>query len=107
MTPDVALHHRVADRHAVVDEVQAAVPGARIVVARLVVAVRQFDERYVLAQRDGFRRRRHARDGAREEPAAASTAAAGAAAARSAFVRDLLRPLRRTASPAASTPRLL
>ena len=39
MTPDVAHLHHVADRHAVVDEGEAAVAGARIVVPRRVVVV--------------------------------------------------------------------
>ena len=65
MAADVAHLHRLADRHAVVDEGQAAVAGARIVVARLVVVVRQLDERDVLAHRHRFGRRRHAGDRAR------------------------------------------
>ncbi len=100
MAADVALDHRLADRHAVVDEVQSAVPRARIVPARLVVGVRQFDQRDMFAQSHGFRRPRHARDRAREEPAAASATAAAA----SAFA-DRRRTLRRAAASAAASAR--
>ncbi len=82
MAADEAHLHRFADRHAVVHEGQAAVSGARVVVARLVVVVGQLDERHVLAHRDRPGRRRHARHRAGEETAAASAAAtAGAPAA--------------------------
>ncbi len=74
------MHHRFADGRAVVDEVEAAVAGARIVLARLVVVVGQFDQRIVLAQRDRFGGGRDAGDGAGEQAAAESAAAASAAA---------------------------
>ncbi len=82
MTTDVAELHRLADRHAVVHEGQAAVAGARIVDARRVVAVGQLHQRHVLAHRHGVGRRRDAADRAREqvaaEPAAATTTASAA-----------------------------
>src|SRR3954463_985076 len=81
MTAEEPLLHQLADRHAVVHVGEAAVAGARIVVARLVVVVGQFDEREMLAQRHGFGGRRHAGHGAGEQTAAPTTAAAGAAAA--------------------------
>src|SRR5581483_2570701 len=101
MAADVALHHLIADRNRVVDVVQSAVARARIVVARLVIVVGQFDERDVLAQRHRFGGRRHARDGAGEESAAASTATAAATCGRSLF--DALRTLRRAAATAAAS----
>ena len=100
VTTDVAHLHHVADRHAVVDVGEAAVAGARVVVARLVVVVGQLDEREMLAQRHRFGRRRHAADRAGEEAAAASTAAARAAAA--AF-RNRPGPLRRAGAAAAAS----
>ena len=104
MAAQVADDHGIADGHAVVDVTQAAVARARIVDARLVVAVRQLDERRVLAQRDRVSRRRHARDRAREEPAAA-TAAARAYRRRSVAGANRLWPLRgSTAASAAAAP---
>ena len=77
----VALHHRLADGRAVVDEIEAAVAGARIVVARLVVAVGQFDQGIVLAQGDRFGGGSDAGDGAGEQAAAEAAAPAAAPAA--------------------------
>src|SRR5687768_14279642 len=76
MAADVAELDRFADRLAEVDERRAAVAGAGIVVARRERGVvRQLHERRVLAERDRFRRRRHAADGAREQVAAKTPAA--------------------------------
>ena len=98
MTTDVAELDRLADRLAEVDERGAAVAGARIVEARRVAGhVRQLDERHVLAQRHGIRRRRHAADRAGEQ-AAAETAAAATAAGRA----DRRRTLGRTAAATAT-----
>ena len=96
MAADVAHDHRIADRCAVVHVAQAAIPGARVIDARLVVGVRQLDQRDVLAQCHRVGRRRHAGDRSREQPAAAP-------AARAAAGTDLLRSLRRPpgAAPAA------
>src|SRR4029079_14946694 len=70
----VALHHGLTDGHAVIDEAEAAVTGARIVVPRRVVRVGQFDQRVVLAQGDRFGGRRDTGDAAGEKAAAAARA---------------------------------
>ena len=100
MAADVADLHRLADRHAVVDEGEAAVAGARVVGARLVVVVGQLDQRHVLAQRHRVGGRRHARDRAGEEAAAAAAAATRPAAA----FADRRRALRGPAAPPPPRP---
>ena len=59
MALDPALLDRLVDRRCVVVELDAERRRARIELARLVLQVRQLDERMVLAQRDrrGDRRR--------------------------------------------------
>src|SRR5439155_21016065 len=89
-------HHRVADRNAVVDEIEAAVTRTRIVVPRLETSIRQLDDRRVLGERNNIRGRGDARDGAREQTAAESAAAA------SAFRRRLANPRRSFGGPAAA-----
>src|SRR3982751_3787202 len=46
---DIAAHHGLTDGDAVVDEAEAAVAGAGVVVTRGEVGVWEFDERVVLA----------------------------------------------------------
>ena len=75
MTTDEVLDHRRAKRRGVVDVLHAAVAGARIVVARRVVAVRERGEGVVFAQRHRVGGWRHAADGAGEQTAAAALAA--------------------------------
>ena len=89
VTAQVAELDGLADRLAEVHERQAAVAGARVVVARRVVAVGQLDERHVFTQRDRISRGRDTAHRAAEEVAA--EAAAATAAARHA---DRVRPLR-------------
>src|SRR5205814_2094059 len=101
MTADVADLHRLANRHAVIDEREAAVACAWIVPARFVVAVRKFDEGDVLAQCHRFGRWCDAGDCTREETATTSPAA-GAATGRSA---NRGRTLLRTAATAAASTR--
>src|SRR6185503_6890126 len=95
MPPEIAEHHGLADGRAEVDEVQAAVPRARVIDARPEAAVRQLDERRVLAQRHRIGRWRDARHRAGEQTAAAASAAVSGA--------DRGRTLRRAAA-ASSTP---
>ena len=77
----IALHHRFADGHAVIDVAEAAVTRARIVLTRAVIAVGKFDQRVVLAQRHGFGRGSHAGHRAGEQPAAECPASASSTAA--------------------------
>ena len=80
MPPDVALHHGLADRRAVVDEVRPEIAGTRIVVARLEAIAGEFDQRVVLAQRDRVRRGSYAGDGGGKQVAAeAARSARGSA----------------------------
>src|SRR5215470_10514679 len=76
MAPDVMLRNRFADRNAVIDKREVAVAGTRIIVTNLVVAVRQFNERIMLAHRDGVSRRRDARNRTGEEAASAGPSTA-------------------------------
>src|SRR5206468_12780658 len=50
----------LADWNTVINELKAAVTGARVVDARLVLVVRQLDERRMLSQRHGVARGRDA-----------------------------------------------
>src|SRR5687768_16897134 len=107
MAADVAELDRFADRLAEVDERGAAVAGAGIVVARRERrVVGQLHERRVLPERDRFRRRRHAADGAREQVAAKPTAATTTAAG-GARRRDRDGPLSRTTPTATATGRFV
>ena len=105
MPTDEAQLDRFGDRRAVVEKADAAVARARIVDARHVVAIRQLDERDVLAQRHRFgigvtlptRAREQSRRRSRTTAAAPTAAPPGRSAADP--VRARRRHHRRRRSP--------